>query len=234
VNYTWSKALGTQSNDLPGVAGFGAPHILDNHRANYGALDFNRPQNFSVNWVWGLPKATGARALGYALNDWQLSGIYRYGTGQPYNIGYNLPGGLSAFTFTGTQNVEGARVVLLKSPGSGHSGDPYRQFDTTALALPQTGSQGFDSGRNFLYRAPINSLDLSLSKRFQVKEKAKFEIRLDAFNALNHTQFDTVNTTLNSGLPFDANGNLVNKTGFGAVTSVRPPRNLQLGARFEF
>jgi carboxypeptidase family protein len=234
VNYTWSKALGTQSADLPGVAGFGAPHILNNRRANYGVLDFDRPQSFSVNWVWELPRSTESRALGYALNDWQLSGIYRYGTGQPYNIGYNLPGSLSANTFTGTQNIEGARVVLLKSPGSGHSSDPYRQFDISAFSLPQTRSLGFESGRNFLYRAPINSWDLSLSKRFQVKERARFEIRLDAFNAFNHTQFDTVNTTLTAGSPFDANGNLVNKVGFGAVTSVRPPRNLQLGARFEF
>jgi len=234
VNYTWSKALGTQSNDLPGITGFGAPHILDNRRANYGPLDFDRRHNFSVNWVYELPKATGRRALGYALNDWQLSGIYRYGTGQPYNIGYNLPNGLSDYTFTGTQNIESARVLLLKNPGSGHSSDPYRQFDITAFALPQPGSQGFESGRNYLYRSPINSWDLSLSKRFQVKERAKFEIRLDAFNAFNHTQFDTVNTTLTAGSPFDANGNLVNKTGFGAVTSVRPPRNLQLGARFEF
>jgi hypothetical protein len=172
--------------------------------------------------------------LGYALNDWQLSGIYRYGTGQPYNIGYNLPNGLSAYTYTGTQNIESARVLLLKNPGSGHSSDPYRQFDITAFALPQPGSQGFESGRNYLYRSPINSWDLSLSKRFQVKERAKFEIRLDAFNALNHTQFNDVTTTLTANSPFDANGNLVNKTGFGAVTSVRPPRNLQLGARFEF
>jgi len=234
VNYTWSKALGTQSNDLPGITGFGAPHTLDNRRANYGPLDFDRRHNFSVNWVYELPKATGRRALGYALNDWQLSGIYRYGTGQPFNIGYNLPGTLSAYTYTGTQNVESARVVLLKNPGSGHSSDPYRQFDITAFALPQPGSQGFESGRNYLYRSPINSWDLSLSKRFQVKERAKFEIRLDAFNALNHTQFNDVNTTLTANSPFGPNGNLVNKTGFGAVTTVRPPRNLQLGARFEF
>jgi hypothetical protein len=112
-----------------------------------------------------------------------------------------------------------------------------------AFAVPKPGSIGLESGRNFLYRAPINSWDLSLSKEFQLKERAKFELRLDAFNALNHTQFDTVNTTLvvrsladptPTNLPFDANGNLVNRTGFGAVTSVRPPRNLQLSARFTF
>jgi hypothetical protein len=240
VNYTWSKALGTQSGDLPGVAGFGAPHIIDNRRANYGPLDFDRRHNFNVNWVWQLPKATQSRGLGYALNDWQLSGIYRFVTGQPYNVGFNIPG-LSAYTLTGTQNLEGARIVLLKNPGTGNSSDPYRQFDVSAFTVPQPGSLGFESGRNFLYRAPINSVDLSLSKRVRIKEKAEFEIRLDAFNALNHTQFDAVNTTLNvTSLTNSTPTNLASEstrslwTGFGAITSVRPPRNLQLSARFQF
>lgn len=242
VNYTWSKALGTQANDLPGVTGFGAPHILDQRRANYGPQDFDRRHNFNINWVWDLPKATENRAVGYALNGWQLSGIYRYQTGQPYSVGFSIPG-ISGYTLTGTQNIEGARIVLLGNPGSGNSGDPYRQFNTTAFTVPTTGSKGFESGRNYLNRAPINSWDMSLTKEFRFTEQAKIELRLDAFNAFNHTQFDAVNTTLNvtsftnstpTNLPFDANGNLVNKNGFGAISSVRPPRNLQLSARFEF
>ncbi|HKC88607.1 MAG TPA: TonB-dependent receptor [Blastocatellia bacterium] len=237
VNYTWSKALGTQSVDLPGVTGFGAPHNLDNRRANYGPLDFDRPHNFSANWVYELPKATHNKALGYALNNWQLSGIYRYGTGQPYNLGINVSD-VSAYTLTGTQNVEGARIVLLKNPGSGHSSNPYRQFDTTAFALPTPGSTSYESGRNFLYRSPINSWDLSLSKRFRFKERVEMEFRLDAFNAFNHTQFDTVNATFNGALgattPTNLASETTNQTGYGAVTAVRPPRNLQLAARFQF
>ena len=37
-----------------------------------------------------------------------------------------------------------------------------------------------------------------------------------------------------TNLPYDAAGNLVRTNGFGAVTSVRNPRNVQLLARFEF
>jgi hypothetical protein len=238
VNYTWSKALGTQSVDLPGIAGFGAPHVLDNRRANYGPLDFDRRHNFTINGVWQLPKFTQSKALGYAVNDWQLSGIFRYVTGQPYNIGVNIPG-VSAYTLTGTQNVEGARIVLLKNPGSGHSSDPYRQFDTTAFALPTPGSTGFESGRNFLYSSPINSLDLSLSKRFRFKEKVEMEFRLDAFNAFNHTQFNAINATFTgaapgSTTPTNLASEFGNPVGFGAVTSARPPRNLQLVGRIQF
>jgi hypothetical protein len=237
VNYTWSKALGTQSSDLPNVTTFGAPNNIDNRRANYGPLDFDIRHNFSANFVYELPKATENRGLGYALNDWQLSGVYHYVTGQPYNIGINVSG-VSAYTLTGTQNVEGARIVLLKDPGSGHSSDPYHMFDASAFALPTPGSTSFESGRNFLYRSPINALDLSLAKRFRIKEKAELRFQIDAFNALNHTQFNNVNTTFNGAIGATTPTNLAsetsNKNGFGSINSVRPPRNLQLSARVQF
>ncbi len=243
VNYTWSKALGTSSEDLPNVQNFGAPHNLDQRRANYGPQNFDIRHNFSINYVWQMPKATQNRNLGYALNDWQLSGVYRYTTGLPYNLNLTIPG-ISGYTYTGTQSIEGARAVLLNEPGSGSSSDPYRQFDVSAVAVPGTGSLGFESGRNFLRRSPINSLDLSLSKRFRFKERAEFELRLDAFNALNHTQFNDVNSTLTvrgfndtTGLIDTTPTNLAsdsNKVGFGGVQNVRLPRNLQWSARFQF
>ena len=244
-SYTWSKALGTQAVDQPSITNFGAVRIDNNQRvANYGPQDFDRRHNFNVSFVYELPKATENHTLGYIANDWQLSGVYRYQTGAPYNIGFTIPG-LSGYGLTGTQQIEGARIVIIGNPGSGTSDDPYRQFNTAAFTTPKLGSSGLESGRNFLYRAPINSWDLSLLKSFKFKENMALQFRLDAFNALNHTQFDTVNSTLTvksltdptpTNLPFDANGNLVdkNKLGFGAVTAVRPPRNMQWSIRFQF
>ena len=243
VNYTWSRAMGTQFQDLPGINSFGAPRIDGNQRAaNYAPQDFDRRHNFNVNWVYELPRATTNRTLGYALNNWQLSGIYRYQTGAPYNIAFSIPS-ISAYTLTGTQTIEGARIAVVGNPGTGTSSDPYHQFNAAAFTTPKVGSIGMESGRNFLYRSPINSWDLSLAKRFAITEKAKLEIRLDAFNALNHTQFDAVNATLNvtsltdptpTNLPFNAAGNLVNRNGFGTINSVRPPRNMQLSAHIQF
>src|SRR5262249_37267807 len=100
--------------------------------------------------------------------------------------------------------------------------------------------------RNYVRRAPINSLDLSLQKSFPIFSSHRaLRFRLDAFNALNHTQFNDVNggLTLRSftdrtpgNPPYDARGNLIvsNRNGYGAVTNVRSPRVLQLLVRFEF
>ena len=71
----------------------------------------------------------------------------------------------------------------------------------------------------------------------------KLEVRLDAFNALNHTQFTGVNSTVNfasltnptiTNLPYDSSGNLVRNNGFGSINGVAPPRTLQLVTRLTF
>jgi len=47
------------------------------------------------------------------------------------------------------------------------------------------------------------------------------ELRVEAFNAFNHTQFTTLNTSITS-------------TTFGKYTAARESRVVQLGARFSF
>ena len=83
--------------------------------------------------------------------------------------------------------------MLTCDPGRGWSGDPYQQFNTSCFAPPQPGSDGAESARFFVRQPPINNLDLSLSKVFAGPRSLKFEVRLDVFNALNHTQFTGVN-----------------------------------------
>jgi hypothetical protein len=84
------------------------------------------------------------------------------------------------------------------------------------------------------------SLDL---EDIHVRNRVRFEVRLDAFNALNHTQFSGINsmavfaslstpTILNP--PYDDSGNLVRYNGFGTINGVRPPRTIQLVARLAF
>ncbi|MEO8362163.1 MAG: hypothetical protein ABI672_19200, partial [Vicinamibacteria bacterium] len=244
VSYTYSKAMGTVSNDNNnGLTAFDTPRIDGNqHQANYGPLDFDRPHNFVASFVWEIPKTHATGVVGQIVNNWQLSGVYRWQSGQPYNLSVSIPG-IGSQNLLGTGTTAPARVVLIGDPGSGNSNDPYRQFNTAAITIPKPGTLGLDSGRNFLRTAATNNLDLFLQKSFPMGGSRRLELRGDAFNALNHTQFYTVNTTLAvksladptpTNLPFDSTGKLVNPTGFGAVTAVRPSRTIQLTARFQF
>jgi hypothetical protein len=81
-----------------------------------------------------------------------------------------------------------------------------------------------------LERAFINgplffNLDATLAKNFRIKESVKFQLRLEAFNALNRTNFF-----------FSSAGQLrdINSATFGRITSTFDPRVVQIGGRIDF
>lgn len=239
--YVWSKALAINSTDFAA----GAPNLTEEEtrRLDYSYTDFDRPHNFVTNFIYQMPDVTQNRTLGWLANDWQISGVYRWTSGQPYGVDYSIPG-IGDENLSGNNGNPGARIVLTCDPGRGWSDDPYRQLDWSCFAPPQPGSDGAESARFFVRTPPINNLDLSISKRFRFAGDVGFEVRLDMFNALNHTQFDGVNATVNfasltdptvTNLPFDESGNLVRANdGFGTIDGVAPPRTLQLVARLSF
>ena len=105
------------------------------------------------------------------------------------------------------------------------------------------GTNGIDAPRNYLINPGINNWNVTLQKEFAVKERYRLQLRADAFNAFNHTQFSGINSTLNfSGLTNPTMTNLYltsagainNKNGFGTVSAARDPRIMQLGMRFQF
>ena len=241
--YVWSKNLTTNTSDYTSdpVAG----GIVGDHdkikQYDYSYSNWDRPHNIVANFVYQTPKVTDNAALGLLVNGWQLSGVYRLSSGQAYPIQYSISG-VGDANLSGTSNPA-ARIALTCDPGSGTSSDPYKQFDTSCFAPPQQGSNGLESARRFMHGPWTNNLDLSISKSFTFYKNLKFEVRLDAFNALNHTQFTGVNNTANfnstsdptiTNLPYDSAGNLVNVNGFGAVSGVASPRTLQLVTRLTF
>jgi hypothetical protein len=238
VFYVWSKALGTGNSDWSSRIPYSTDE--ENRRVNYSYVDYDRPHNFVVNFVYQTPKVAKG-ALGLLANEWQISGIYKWTSGRPYAIGWSIPG-VNSSNLTGGTDVN-ARVFVTCDPGSGSSSDPYKQINTSCFAPPQVGSTGNESARLFLHAPPINNLDLSVSKSFTMKKGIRLEVRLDAFNALNHTQFTGVNATVNfasltdptiTNLPYDASGKLIRNNGFGTINGVAPPRTIQLVTRLTF
>lgn len=246
--YVLSKALTLEHNNDFAQGGApacqcGEPNFT---QAQIDALDYSyapydRPHNFVVNFVYQTPSfAQGP--LGAVANDWQLSGIYRWSTGVPYAVQYSIPG-INQSNLTGNNGQPSARVVVSGDPGGGSTSDPYSQLNVNAFAPPQPGSNGNESARFFLHGPAVNNLDLSLSKRVLLGKGIRAELRIDMFNALNHTQFTGVNNQVNfasltdrtiTNLPYDSNGALVNQNGFGTINGVRQPRTFQVVTRVTF
>jgi hypothetical protein len=238
VFYVWSKTLGLGSTDWSAKIPYASDE--ENRRVNYSYTDYDRPHNFVFNFIYQTPKVASG-ALGVLANEWQISGIYRWTSGRPYAINWSIPN-IGSNNLTGGTDVT-PRVVLTCDPGSGWSGDPYKQIDTSCFAPPQVGSKGDESARFFLHGPPISNLDLSVSKSFSFGKGIRFEVRLDAFNALNHTQFTGVNNSVSfasltdktiTNPVYNPDGSFARNNGFGSINGVAPPRTLQLVTRLTF
>jgi len=238
ANYTWSKARGVTSGDEEGNVRFDG-----NNQINYGRLGFDRTHNLNFNWVYELPNLAKNRFLGRITNHWQLSGIYRFQSGEPELVSCGVQG-FGTTNLTGSSSGNNARCVLIGDPNAVSSRDDFHLFNIAAFQAPSVGSMGLETNRDRLLvnAPPINNWDLSLSKRFVFREGLRVEARLDAFNALNHTQVAFMNffgasftapgsSTLITGNAADP---ITNRTGFGAASGYRPNRTMQWHVRFEF
>lgn len=205
------------------------------------------------NFVWDLPDlggdSSGRRVAGLIVNDWQLSGIWTATTGAPYAIGYTYQNGGGNVNLTGSPDY-GARIRLVGDTGSGCNGDVHRQFNTAAFQGPLSGSDGLESGNDYLRGCFQNAVDLAVARNIKLGGNRQLQFRLDLFNALNQAIVTARNTNINlsspsdpvtaTNLPFDAAGNLVESrslprnAGFGVATVFQDPRRVQMQLRFSF
>jgi hypothetical protein len=241
---------------------------------DYAPANFDRTQVFALNYVYNFPKIQAGNAFTHAItNGWQLSGVTQALTGIPFtptfnvagastlNVTGNILGGSPGFGSSNSNNpfnnstsnypYEGARIGYVKGcdPYT-HSSDPFNRLNAACFFAPSPGSLGAESGLNWLRQPGLINFDMSLQKEFTVKERVRFQLRLDAFNVFNHANFTGLNATLNftgypnpvlanNATPYNAAGQLVNVTGFGAATVPAPggagsARTLQTLIRIQF
>lgn len=237
--YTWSKALGTAS------AIGGNNHPTDLRKAQYGPLTFSRTHILSVNYVYNIPGLARRgsfldNAVGKTvLNGWQLSGIGTFSTGAPDNVTYSVTGiGATLLNrqITGSEDYA-PRVVMTCNPNQ--ASGVYAWVNTSCFAPAQKGSQGIDSGFNRIGGPGVNNWDLSIFKKLQLsKDGGRYiQLRCETFNAFNHTQWSAFNNVAQ----FNASGQLVNaanagggRFGFGALSTNRAARIIQIAAKLYF
>jgi hypothetical protein len=208
---------------------------------------------FKGSAVWDLPDLSGGtstrRALGWIVNDWQVSSVWTASTGQSYSVGYTYQNGGANVNLTGSPDYT-ARVRIVGDPGSGCSDDPLRQFTAGAFQGPVAPSVGLESAHGYLRGCFQSALDLSIARTFPVGGSRTIQLRADVFNAPNQaivTGRNTVMALTNpadpvtiTNLPVDGAGNVVpartrpNGAGFGVANNYQAPRTVQIHIRFAF
>ncbi len=126
------------------------------------------------------------------------------------------PNGFTAGQTVGGTATDG-RGDGRGAPGFGNAAFTGQVF--TNVASGQTGTLP-----RMIFNGPwMFGADAALSKSFRIKEKVRTQLRLEAFNVLNRTNF------------FLGQIQDINSTSFGRITSTAvAPRIIQLGARVDF
>jgi hypothetical protein len=244
INYTWSKAF---TNAEQAQAEF-SPY-LDNTIGDTLEKKRNNQDVAHVlkgNAVYELPFGPGKRFwngegfAGKLLGGWQISAIATARTGRPITFvsargtlnraarsGNNTPN--TTLTLSELQSMTG----LFSAPGTGLPlmVDP-RLIGPDGRANPEFLTNPVAGTLGNLSLTPVDgpgywSADMALIKRTKFKENLNLELRLEAFNVFNHTNFSVSN-------------NLdINSTNFGKITSTsfggnNNERVIQLAFKFNF
>ncbi len=246
VGYTWGHEIDNSS----GFRNRNSNIPTFDHNLLRASGDTDVRQTFVISGGWTLPfDHLWSRGPKILTSGWSLYPIYTMHTGFPLDVFAGLqtsrtdPGPSGAgdagnvrADFVGTAlttlNPSAYRTLTNPNSASTNSGnyyfDPSLFSNSRALALDGVSSTSFypygTLPRNALRGPSQTNLDLAISKHFLFLIKDKnidLELRGDAFNVLNHTQFRNPDTTITDST-------------FGQVSTTYDPRILQVALHLQF
>ncbi|MDP9161859.1 MAG: TonB-dependent receptor, partial [Acidobacteriota bacterium] len=229
-SYTYASAI-----DEAGAWGSdNQPQIRDCFACERGPMRQVPRHRFTLAGVYEIPFGRG-RTLGANINrpldalfgGWQLSSVVTWRSGLPIDVSLD-PSGTDPITgqpisFNNIPNDYGdLRPNRVGNPNTGNSPSSNRQFlNVSGFALQPVDTPG-NSQRNVAHGPRFGTVDLTLVKRFSLTERTKLDIRAEAFNFLNHTNYaDPSQTTWGDD-------------GFGVINNAYDPRVVQLAVRVQF
>lgn len=236
--WTWSKSMDygdtETSSSSTQISSLINPAIW-----NYGESGFDHTHILRVYWAYNLPHASHLLHNPFVkgvFDNWQVSGIFTAQSGAPTGVSY---------AYSPSQDVTGSatdtgRVILVGNPIESKSQEAatFTAFNVSAIAPPPYAACEvpnppficWGNASKDVFRGPgINNWDMSLFKNLNFGERWHAQIRVEAYNVWNHTQFTTVNTSAT----FSTAGVQTNAA-LGQYTAAANPRQLQLAARITF
>jgi hypothetical protein len=251
-SYTWSKLLTTASENTQadattwsGAQGVISPFERHNNKA---LASDDVPQVLSITWVTDLPFGQGQRFLNRGgivnkiVGGWQMSHIFRASSGLPFFFrsgNCSIPGQFRQGCIPGI--LPGANPFAQSKssfdPDKGplfnvNAFEPLTRFNNNDPAYQDYQGSGarITTLRGFGY----HNHNMSFIKNTKITERLNLQIRAEFFNLFNWHTFTSSGEW--GGLAFNNDvSNISATSGFGTWNgSVSNPRNIQVGARFEF
>lgn len=222
VAYTWSKNLTDSQNDRSA-----SPQDTYDIKSEYSRAALDRRHIFTLNYVYELPwfsKQSGF--VGKVLGGWQASGIVTYNSGLGFTaVTSNFdPGGTGIINANPT-----GRPYILCDPNADaqHTRVDWFNpacFSTSDAAAAANNYLPGNAQRNIIEGPATFRVDFTLMKNIRFNERFRLQLRAEAFNVFNKTNFRGF-----SSLNITTGG-----AAFADIGTSRDPRTMQFGAKFYF
>jgi hypothetical protein len=242
-NYTYAKSL----DDGSTIYNFSAPNGTANSQypvdspnkiSDYAPSNIDTKQTLNIAVIYTTPGP-------WWLRNWHISPVFVGRTGVPLNITQSneIPGS--------SQRPNGNAQLLKVHPTM--NGSAMQWLDTatdTNFPLTPAGpvyntiggvrtqivTTGFGNVPRDVLRVPGEvDFDASVAKDFKVFKRMNFQIRMDAFNVINHTNFSAPSGSLSvTAVGTTTAATFNTSSGFGKITSTQPPRQMQASTRIFF
>lgn len=220
--YTWSKNLTNSQTDRSS-----SPQNPYDLRGEYGRAQLDRRHVLTINYSYELPFFMNSQNffLRNVLGGWQTSGIVTFQTGIPFTAATSNfdPAGIG---FLGPSSAGGRPNATGVDPNENYPGTQFNYFNGNAFASnPAAGTivsnTPGSAGRGTINGPNTSRVDFTLFKNIRFGERFRLQLRGEAFNVFNTTNYRALQTNVTS-------------TQYNQVTAFRDPRTIQLGAKFYF
>jgi len=209
ANWTYSHCLGQgeNQNDLA----FPQYQDPDNRGPEYGNCQFDHRHIANGSFLYTTPTAWGNRWAGRILGNWEVSTIVSYSTGD-----WLTPTSGRDNSRTGVNNDR----ANVSGPSRLENRTIEKFFDTSVFSQNAIGTFG-NAGRSTILGPAFINFDVGVSRRVNIGERVKAELRSEFFNVINHANFNDPSTNLTSAT-------------FGRLTSAQDPRILQFSLKLHY
>jgi hypothetical protein len=217
-HYTRSRFMddAESSNEYANVAGVNQASYMDAYHRN---LDWARsasdvPNHFVLTVLYEVQPFTGNKYLDAVFANWRVGGVETVMSGPAFTV-------LTTANTTNAFPAGPLRPTLVGDPELPESERTLtRWFNTAAFVNPAPLTFG-NSPRSVLRGPGLVTTDLTVEKSIGLPAGKTFDVRVEVYNLLNHTNFNLPGATLGAA-------------DFGVISGARPARTIQLGARFGF
>ena len=224
LNYSWSHSLDNASNDVV----VGLSNTVISAARDYASSDFDIRHSFSGALAYSIPGASW-KPISFLTRDWSVDTVIVARTGFPFNA--NVFGSSpNAIVLTRPDLVTGQSLWVNDPSAAGG-----KTLNPGAFLVPSAVRQGTE-GRNDIRGFGFTQVDLSVARKFPLREALNLQFRADAFNLMNHPNFSNPLAFPQFGSLYLTSNQMLNQ-GLGGLNPIFQqggPRSLQLSLKLLF